>query len=217
MSIKNQKPDRAVSIKGEMYNMVKNRGGYRENQYDALRILSAIAVVIIHVNWFYFSSRYDAPDNTAEWIVEALLNILTRFSVPCFVMISGAFNLKREVNALDYYKKVSLKIFLPTSFIAVVCAIYRILTNIILKRSPSYGLKSILTGGFFNLWFVYMLAILYLATPVIILLKNRCTWNQYKLIAIIWTIWSVVSQATSTQKLAYSIGVGGAFVSYYLP
>lgn len=194
----------------------KTGGGCRENQYDALRILSTIAVVVIHANWFYFSSKYDAPDGSFEWIVESLLNILTRFSVPCFVMISGAFNLNKEVNALDFYKKTSLKIFLPAAVIEALCVPYRVFTNVLLGRSPLYELKTILSGHFFNFWFVYMLAILYLLTPAIILIKKRCSWHQYKLIAIIWIILAVVSQATSTQKLAYSIGVGGAFVAYYI-
>lgn len=161
-------------------------------------------------------SKYYVPDGTFQWTVEALLNILTRFSIPCFVMISGAFNLKHEVNTIEFYKKTSFKIFLPTAFIIVVFSIFQVIMNVISKRNPVYGLRGILSGEFLNVWFVYMLAILYLLTPVIILVKNRCTWNQYKLITLIWAIWAVVSQASSSQKLAYSIGVGMAYISYYM-
>ena len=194
----------------------KMNRGYRENQYDVLRIISCIAVVLIHANWFYFSSKYNAPDGTSTWAVEALTNILTRFSIPCFAMISGAFNLRREVNALDFYKKTSFKIFLPTIIFIVLFTIYQILENIIFKRNLIYRLRGILSGGFFNFWFVYMLVILYLLTPAIILIKNRCTWTQYKVIAVMWAIWAVASQATSSQKLAWSIGVVMAYVPYYM-
>ena len=194
----------------------KMRVEYRENQYDVLRILSCIAVVIIHANWIYFGSKYYAPDGSPEWAVEAFTNILTRFCVPCFAMISGAFNLKHEVSAVDFYKRTSFRIFLPTCIIIVIFALYQICTNIVWKRSPVYELGGILTGGFYSFWFVYMLAILYLLTPAIILIKKKCTWIQYKRITVIWAVWAVASQATSSQKLAWSIGVGMAYVSYYM-
>ena len=69
------------------------RGGYNqnhENNYDLLRIV----VILIHVNWYRFGERYNTPDSSLLWTIEALVNIMTRFSVPVFVMLSGAYNLR---------------------------------------------------------------------------------------------------------------------------
>ena len=85
----------------------------RENNYDLLRIISTFAVILIHVNAFYISKMTDYASNL-YWIGSAI-NIVTRFSVPCFVMLSGAFLLSNPKNK-DYktfYKKTFSKIFLP--------------------------------------------------------------------------------------------------------
>lgn len=67
----------------------------RLNNYDALRIISTVAVILIHVNWQFFWTKAATPSMSVNYIVESSINIIARFSVPAFVMISGAFNLKR--------------------------------------------------------------------------------------------------------------------------
>lgn len=85
----------------------------REYNYDLLRILSTVAVVLIHVNAHYFNGTMNtgSPIN----LIENFINIITRFSVPCFVMISGAFLLHNEKN-MDYkkfYSKTFYKTVIP--------------------------------------------------------------------------------------------------------
>ena len=91
-------------------------GEGRYNSYDLLRIFSAISVIIIHVNAHFFGSRAGAPSSSLYYVAESLLNIVTRFSVPAFIMISGAFILGNPANRdyIYFYKKSSYKIFLPT-------------------------------------------------------------------------------------------------------
>lgn len=70
----------------------------RQSNFDLLRIISTFAVVLIHVN-------ANVADSNNISLVGfnfcSLINIITRFSVPCFVMLSGAFILNNEKNA-DY-------------------------------------------------------------------------------------------------------------------
>ena len=70
----------------------------RLNNYDALRIISTVAVIFIHVNWQFFWTKAATPSMSVNYIVESSINIIARFSVPAFVMISGAFNLKNKRN-----------------------------------------------------------------------------------------------------------------------
>lgn len=75
-----------------MMNMLNQR----KNYIDLLRVISAFAVVVIHVT--------SAAMNTTEvssqtYMANALLNSIMRWAVPVFFMISGALFLdsKREV------------------------------------------------------------------------------------------------------------------------
>ena len=192
--------------------------GERKANFDLLRIISAFSVILIHVNWRYFGKVYDTPSNSFDWIIGALINIVTRFSVPAFAMISGAFILQNGKNAdlCGFYKKAMIKIFAPFG-VALFCLVpVKMVMNSIMHKFILSELRGILTGCFFNLWYMYMLAGLYLMTPFLIKLKSLLDWRQYKTAAIIMMIWAVISQAFSSQKLSYSIGVVFAFLAYYL-
>ena len=65
--------------------MAKNR----ESNFDVLRILSAFAVVMLHVSGgFLQTDEMNVPTNCHFPIM--LLNNLVRFAVPCFFMLSVA-------------------------------------------------------------------------------------------------------------------------------
>ncbi len=193
----------------------------RENGLDLLRIISAVAVVLIHVNAFYFVDHVKNNDsqNSLIYIVESILNIVTRFSVPCFVMISGAFNLNNDKNSdwRSFYCKSFYKTFLPVIFVAVLLMIFDIACHLLIGGTSLIKIfVGIAVGNFYNLWFMYMLLGLYLITPFVIKLKQNISNNEFKMISIVLCIWACISQATSSQKTAYSIGIVFAYLGYYM-
>ena len=201
-----------------MWTQSFGRQAGRQNNYDLLRIISTIAVILIHVNWRYFGSIYTMPEVSFVWGMEAIINIVTRFSVPVFMMLSGAFILQNAENgkAVLFYKKSLKKIFIPFIVAVLILIFYQVVENIVSGAMLLTGLKSLIGGGFYNLWYVYTLACIYSLTPFIIRLRQVISWKQYKTLAWVMVIWAVISQATSTQSWAYSIGVVFAFISYYL-
>lgn len=196
----------------------KNKRPDRNASYDLLRIIATVAVVMVHVNWLYFAESYEVYSSDISWVIQSLINIITRFSVPCFVMISGAFNLSNAANAgiRYFYKKASYRIFLPFAAVLLLEVMATILMNLILHRDLDCELKGFFTNGIYNSWYMYMLLGVYLLTPFIVKLKTLLSWNTYRLFAVMMLIWAVVSQSASTQKLAYSIGVVVSFLGYYL-
>ena len=82
----------------------------RQCNYDLLRIVSMIAVIILHINAHYF-----AESSGTIHIIQSAINILTRFSVPCFVMLSGAFILSqpKNIDYFSFYKKVFCNTVFP--------------------------------------------------------------------------------------------------------
>jgi surface polysaccharide O-acyltransferase-like enzyme len=193
---------------------VKNR----ENGLDLLRILSALAVILIHVNALYFRARSNLNCIDATLHVESIINIVTRFCVPSFVMISGAFVLNNQKNAdiRAFYRKSLYKIFLPF-FVALGIFLLFDEARCIIDGNLNalVPIKRAILGGYYNLWYMYMLLGLYMLTPFIIKLKQKLTDKQFCTMSVVMCIWAVVSQALSAQEAAYTIGVVFAYTSYY--
>jgi surface polysaccharide O-acyltransferase-like enzyme len=188
----------------------------RENSLDLLRIISTIAVILIHVNYFYFKLRSENNGGLHDinYVVESLINIVTRFSVPAFVMLSGAFLLGNLKNAdfKSFYRKTCYKIFLPVIFVVLfLCGV-----EIIIGHGVISIMKSVVAGSFYNLWFMYMLFGLYILTPFLVILKKNIPNSVWKFMSFILLAWAFISQATSSYKLAYSLGVVFSFLGYFM-
>lgn len=187
----------------------------RDNSMDLLRVLSCLAVVLLHVNAQYFVARSANPSLTAVYGFESLINIITRFCVPAFIMISGAFVLSKQqnTNALQFYRKSLQKIFLPLVPAVIFFASYD-------KIAKSIGLRwifsALVNGTYYNLWFMYMLFCLYALVPVLVRLKAVIPWRWWGRIGFSILAWAVVSQATSSYELSYDIGVAASYLGYFV-
>lgn len=191
----------------------------RENNFDLLRIISTIAVILIHVNYMFFQYHWMNPDmGDAYYVVESIVNIITRFSVPCFVLLSGAFILRNKKNRdfRSFYRKAAYKIFLPlVGVILFLLALDEVYAALGSHKFLS-PFKGILTGSFFNLWYMYMLGGLYFLAPAIIRLKECLSLRQYHLVTVVMLLWACISQASSHYAIAYSGGVVAAYISYFM-
>lgn len=164
----------------------------RESNFDLLRIICAFAVVAIHVSspfiWVMTNDpQYAGMEFKEDIFNNTVWNVLSRFAVPCFVMLSGAFILANNKNAhfSYFYKKSFHKFFIPLllfSFLYYLCSNILILGRHLLIQKPdvlSWGvffepLLNWLKGGpFYHLWYMYMLVGLYLFAPVLVILKIR--------------------------------------------
>ena len=139
----------------------------RQSNFDLLRIISTFAVVLIHVN------ANVADSNNISFVgfnFCSLINIITRFSVPCFVMLSGAFILSNEKNA-DYkhfYAKSFYKIGIPLIVFSFLMLIISEVSAVLKGTGYIEPVLSLLKGNFNNYWFMFMLAGLYFLVPIII-------------------------------------------------
>jgi surface polysaccharide O-acyltransferase-like enzyme len=190
----------------------------RYNNYDLLRILATIAVIVIHVNYQYFAYRAYTPQLDKYYVIESMFNIVMRFSVPAFVMISGAFLLHdhNNGNIKKFYCKTSYKIFLPTVIIIFLFLLVDLIKQAFGEQSYWTTIKSVLEGSFYNLWFMYMLAGLYLLTPFIVKLKDVLSFRAFEGFTYMLLIWAVISQATTSYTNPYSLGVVIAYLSYFM-
>ena len=190
----------------------------RKNNYDILRIISSIAVILLHVNAYYFRDRAYAPNMSYHYVIESLINIVTRFSVPVFVMMSGALTLtKKENNDFkEFYQKISYKIILFTLGAGLIIFVADEIIQIFSAHNYLLAVKCIILGSFYNFWFIYMIIGLYVLTPFIVHIKQWIGFRRYAAGTGVLLVLSCVSQATSHYILPYSIGVIFSFLSYYM-
>ena len=147
-----------VSQKGKGGKNSKEGQGKRIYWLDVLRVLSILAVVTIHAsvqNWEVI--RAGSPENA----VLAVFDATSRFAVPVFVMISGALMLRRELT----FKKCLLKVGRLAIVWVFWCVFYSVMA-LILGKGPEAALQD-LAFGHFHMWFLPMIAALYLLTPAL--------------------------------------------------
>lgn len=188
----------------------------RESNYDLLRIISTFTVILLHVNAIFinFDCMYDGYNN----IIKAAVDILTRFAVPCFVMSSGAFllNNAKNKNFKEFYAKTFYKIGIPFLIAVSLLFLYSVVTCILWKGDLLKVVRDLLAGDIYNLWFMYMLVGLYIVTPIIIRFKESVSNKAYIITSIVWMFFAIVSQLTTTYKLAYSFGVVFSYLAYFI-
>ena len=157
----------------------------RESNYDLLRIISAFAVIMLHVSGGFLAyNGATAPTNCS--FPPMLINHLVRFAVPCFLMLSGAFLLADEKNAnyKFFYKKTIRNIGITGAVFFLLYTMYRVAKLVMgvfvlhidstdtFLASLFFIFKDLLQGrpsG--HLWYLSVLIGLYLVVPFVIRLN----------------------------------------------
>ena len=85
----------------------ENKDDSRLVYLDILRIISIFGVLTIHTSCQVINSSVFKmpPIGSMNWNVAAIYNSLSRFSVPVFLMISGALFIGRDLSISLLYKK----------------------------------------------------------------------------------------------------------------
>ena len=128
----------------------------RIDYFDYLRVVALIAVLVRHTasqNW------YDIDVNGAAWRCFNVYCSLTQYCVPIFVMISGALFLEKEIPVRQIYSKYVLRMAAAFCFWSALYAAVRAL------ESGTSGLLTELILGPYHIWFLFMIAGLYMCLP----------------------------------------------------
>ena len=136
---------------------------------DALRILAIFAVVVLHVA---AGKRSSVGVETPEWKVLNIYDSLVRWSVPVFVMVSGMFMLdpQKKTTWRTLFGKNALRI--ATAFF-IWSAVYAA-NDVGMGKLPLAWNRAALSRlavkfffGHYHLWFLFVIAGLYVVTPVL--------------------------------------------------
>lgn len=129
---------------------------------DLLRIFAATAVVAIHYSAPFITNPAFMTENPSLWRGLALLDSVSRFSVPVFVVLTG-FGFQAIVFQADYKERVSKKvkgILYLTAFSTVIFLFYRTYLGDFgfeLDQMLCRIMKAVIAGKpYFHLWYFYM-------------------------------------------------------------
>jgi surface polysaccharide O-acyltransferase-like enzyme len=137
---------------------------------DTLRAIATLGVIIIHVSTP--TVKMAAATLGVDWWIGNMYDSAVRFSVPLFLLLSGATLLHKEYTLTEFYKKRLMRVLLPFLFWAVVYLVFNWL--VIRHNMRPYGFEPIknwawqliVTKGIsVHFWFVYMLLTLYIFMP----------------------------------------------------
>ena len=159
----------------------------REYYIDVARVLSMISVILIHVgaiNW------YDAPFSMYPWGVLNLFDILARYCVPVFLMISGYLFLdpRRNIPIKKIYTRYLPRLLAAFLFWAFLYAL--ITSGFITQRTLSNGVGIKLVQdtfwGHYHMWYMYIIIAMYILTPALrAIAKDRRALKYFLFISYI--------------------------------
>lgn len=182
---------------------------------DAVRWLATIAVITIHVVAPYLYQY--GQISIVNWNIYNVIDSLSRFAVPFFVMLSGALLLNRTISLVDFLKKRFLRILIPFLFWSLIYSTYHFLKSGVLEANYfMYFVSSLVDGASYHFWYIYMLIGLYLAIPI---LNKWIVNSDRKMILyflLIWFIGLIFSFFDVRLHKDFSLTIFNGYIGYLI-
>lgn len=202
----------------------------KKKNYELLRIISLFAIIILHISGFYLgaitSPAWLGDIYTKNMLFNCIINALTRFAVPCFIMISGAFALDniKNSNYKYYYNKIFKRVILPTILFSIFYFFYLIFRKAfilafsgdLINEIISFIKLAIVGQPFYHMWYLYMMVGVFLLTPIVIKFKQDIGEKSFKNVTIVFFIISMLGLLTSNHMLEWDPGKSFCYLSYFM-
>lgn len=202
----------------------------RHNNYDFLRVIATIAVILLHASVLFTSAITDetilGSIYTQNMFFTCIVRASTVFAVPCFMMLSGAFLLDDEKNA-DYgffYKKRFKSIGVPTLIFSVLYTIFNLCLEISRKNFGANAedfmrpIRNLLIGEpYGHMWYLFMLLGVYFIVPVVLRVKADIGLSTFYRMSWCFLILASLSGWTINDMLfKWNIGYSFCFLGYLM-
>ncbi|GAA3740100.1 acyltransferase [Salinactinospora qingdaonensis] len=160
---------------------------------DLTRIAAMFAVVVVHVFAPVVTTRYAEFGDPTWWLANSV-DSAVRWCVPIFVMISGALLLTPRIEGLrSFYARRFSRIGVP---LAVWTLVYLAWERLRSGISVSDAVGAVMSGNpSLHLYFLFVLAGLYLLTPFLRVLTRYCPRRMLWSFAVLMVALGVVNQA----------------------
>jgi len=171
---------------------------------DFVRTVAILMVIFVHASSFPYSIPGEiTPLVMVNWFTSDIYGAIGYLGVPIFVMLSGALLLnpqKADEPLRAFYKKRFNRIGLPLIFWTIIFFAW----NYFVHNQPLtlFNIQQgLLTGSYPIMWFLYMLAGLYLATPFLRVLTKHIDRKKFTILITLWFIGAVIAPLIHTFTL----------------
>lgn len=202
----------------------------RQTELDILRFLATLAVIMTHVCGGTVDTT---PVTTPTWMFLNACRAAVTWDVPVFIMISGRFFLdeNRNISLRDIFGKYLKRLILAFVVWSAVYQAYYVIHSAV-TGAGYLNIKGILSEwitGAYHLWYLYMLAGLYILTPFLRKIAQDKKLTEYFLILFVISqfvtnyavaipkVGEIVSAVLGKTYFHFTLGYGGYFLlGYYL-
>lgn len=208
--------------------------------YDALRALAIFGIITCHMTANFITNASNISIYDLNWMFLLFFNSFRQFSIPVFVMISGALLINKDYSLSTFIKKKFNRIFIPYVFWAIVLVLFSLLiiafgikSNTIDTFSLGYlikcflGLSKGISKGR-HLWFIWMILLVYVILFLLNKVLNRVNEDANKKIitgltlifiiyCVIFTPLDIIRIGPFKHTLLYYISFAGyGILGYFL-
>jgi surface polysaccharide O-acyltransferase-like enzyme len=188
---------------------------------DILRAFAILGVIIIHVSTPVVKMMYGK--NMEYWWIGNIVDSAVRFSVPLFLMLSGATMLGKEYNLIEFYKKRISRVLFPVLFWMIAYWVYRWL-SLIPKSQPhtfysiiQWGINLFLKEGISkHLWYIYMILFIYIFVPFIGKGIRKINLTNLLYILFGWVILTFACKSIPLNLYVWSGDYASKLLGYFL-
>jgi len=189
----------------------------RDLRLDVGRCLAALFVVYVHFTGGYVSAYSSLDLHT--WLTADVLNCMGRVCVPLFIMMSGALIVGRPIpDWAIFMRKRSAATLKPYAFGTAFYFLWQAAYGVYPASAYEYAKSIVLGGGFFHLYFLFILLVMYIITPLlqgIEAVSDKALWCT---IALLFAL-AVIDRhiAPLGFSLGYvSLGIAMSYLPYFL-
>ena len=193
---------------------------------DLIRTFGIILVVLLHAsNEFYTTIQQTSLESPVYWWSSTIYKSFALPCVPLFVILSGALLLqpsKTNEPIRVFLKKRFNRIGLAFLFWSAIYLVWAFLvsqTPVTLDNVIEGTLYSLFSGSYYHFWFLYLIAGLYLLTP---LLRKIVSVKDPKLLKYLILLWFIdvavvpLIQLITGYSLNDTVFVVGGFIGYFV-
>ena len=158
---------------------------------DLIRTIAIVGVILLHAANDLTAQQMSSVE-IYRWCTVDVYQSLGRTGVPLFIMLTGFLLLqpsKVNESLSVFFKKRVSRIALPLVFWGILYFAWDFFVDHQVL-TPSFVVQGVLTGPYFQFWYIYMLIGLYLLTPFLRILVANANKNLFKYFVVLWLVGS---------------------------
>jgi surface polysaccharide O-acyltransferase-like enzyme len=156
---------------------------------DLIRAVAIVLVLLLHASTeSYAQVELMSPQGVEIWWASNIYDSIARVCIPLFVMLAGALLLqpcKADEPLHKFYRKRWDRLGLPVIFWSIIYFAWAALVDGETLTLQSV-VQGVLTGPYYQFWFLYLLIGLYLLTPILRVALKYASRHILKYTLVVW-------------------------------